>query len=175
MSPKLLYQRRGAGVGTDMQSSGRNALRLLLPTALVLGLAACHAPATPPAGPAPATVANPDRKAPHTVLNLYSGSSTGLVVGATPDGSNPGGQLAGIAFVANSGLPNTYVWAFTPDSTILDRDCHPVTRTEAINIANSPFANSVAFEPAVGGGTAGPVRVQIWVKSSGPPADCPAA
>ena len=139
--------------------------------AACLALVACHAPSQPQASAVPAP--QPRRQAPGIVLALYSGSLTGLVVGSGPDGGNPGAQLAGQVFVPNPGLPQTYIWAFTPDAAILDRDCHKVTLTEAINVAEAPVANAARFEAgSAADGRPASIRVQIWPKSGGTPPSC---
>ncbi len=146
-----------------MHSTPKRMSRLVAP-ALGLALSACHPPGQPQA--ATGTAPPPASPAIQDVLNLYSGSLTGLVVGAGPDGGNPGAHLPGLSFVPNSGLPQTYIWAFTPDATILDRDCHKITVTQAINIAQAPIANAARFEA----GTS--TRVQLWAKSGGTPPAC---
>ena len=153
--------------------------RVLKAAGLSLGLAlsACHAPSQPAAsaGSGTAPRVSPAPPAVQSVLNLYSGSLTGLVVGAAPDGGNPGAVLTGQSFVSNPGLPGTYIWAFTPDAAILDRDCHPVTVTQAINIANAPIANAARFDIGADSRPAAPIRVQLWAKSAGTPPSCGAA
>ena len=82
------------------------------------------------------------------------------MVGETPAGGNPGSQLPNQSFVENLGLSKTFIWSFSPEATMLDGSCATITRTQAINIANSPGANSAVFvEPAGAGGQT--IKVQI--------------
>ena len=127
-------------------------------TAFVLALAACQ---SAPPGKSSDAAAPPPPPA-RLTLKLYSGSSTGLVVGEAPAGGNPAAQLPGQSFADNPGLAKTYIWSFSAGATMLDNSCQAITRTQAINIANSPGANAVVFiEPSGGGGQDAPVKVQI--------------
>ena len=144
------------------------------PAALTLSLAlsGCH-PQPPPRPEAVSSAPAPAPLPAQSVLTLYSGSLTGLVVGAGAGGGNPGAQLAGQTFVPNPGLPQTYIWAFAPGAAILDRDCRPITVTQAINMANAPVANAARFAAAAADGRpASPVRVQLWAKGAGTPPAC---
>ncbi len=145
---------------------------------LLLAMAACQAPPHP-AG-APQGTAVPMRAPYHArtsnrfVLKLFSGSSTGLVLGGGPMDGNPGLQLTDLSFVENPGQAKTFIWAFTPDAKLLDSQCRPLTRAAAIDIANAPGANSAIFIDYLGadGRPVAPAKVQIWIRASGGVADC---
>ncbi len=128
-------------------------------TAFVLTLAACQ---SAPPGKSPQAAAPPAVPPARLTLKLYAGSSTGLVVGEAPTGGNPASQLQGQSFVDNPGLAKTFIWSFPEDATMLDGSCQTITRTQAINIANSPGANTVVFtESSAGGGKDAPIKAQI--------------
>ena len=124
-------------------------------SALVLALSSCQAGPHPAAQGESAGAAQAGASAP-VVLKLYSGSSTGLVVGAA--GGDPGAQLPGLVFARNPGLDGTFIWSFAPGAVMLDGDCVPITRTQAINAANAPTAGAAVFTRQPG---AGAVKVQI--------------
>ena len=131
-------------------------------TLLLVALASCQS--APPAAPVRGSEAAPAPSASqtHLVLKLYSGSSTGLVVSQAPAGGNPASQLPGQSFADNPGLDKTFIWSFAPEAAVLDASCHAITRTQAINIANSPGANSIAFiSSASSAGQAPTLKVQI--------------
>ena len=137
---------------------------------LVLGLASCQAgPHATGSGPASAQAATPSR----VVLKLYSGSSTGLVVGEAPAGGNPASLLPGQSFVENPGLGKTFIWSFAAGATMLDASCAVITHTQAINIANAPVANAAVFiETAADGGQAPGLKVQILPARTASGANC---
>ena len=125
---------------------------------LAVALASCQA--APQAGSAGAAAQQPGAPI-RVTLKLYSGSSTGLVVGESAAGGDPGALLPGQAFAQNTGLAKTFIWGFATGSTMLDSACAVITRTQAINIANSPGANAATFTEQADAGGQAAIKVQI--------------